>query len=550
MATRNPEKNGQNSLPFAALKLLAPPVRLVSAALWKVMKERDVLQYGIVEEFVTSACDTVPGLLTLRHQAKLTLGFRARFILELCLKEPDPKTIAVHMKRIQVNVSPSSSVVNMKRDLKIQEAVENFHGLVQELLTDKTKRDTFYKEQFPVEFGPKYDQELEKLLWEFLIRLDTLLPVPNLAQTVSWLSEAPPVLEECARAATQPQLLKVLLQHQSCIGHLETAAALPPNMGDSILASLSLLPSGKQPSNEATEFGPTDESSHKTPFIKPVFGLISNDKVPCMISASQRLRSSEAIKDNDEYWESLSESNCKYTGVKEKQVGESSHQVDIGNGQKRKLVEDGDDESDQEDVLRKARAVKRRATTKSHQISDACKPKEIPVQNGEMLKTCLNKIGWNKPHIPDNDSLCAIWISCLKSQPKVKIEKLLLTAACDQENNLTKLRPIAKRSSVSTQTQRNNPRVCSTENKENTPNHPSSQGSSSQHKSVEQQNLTGENEDYVADSEDEGTKNFKGRLFAKRYCKTKHGTYVPTLREYWKPRAERRTLFVPHCKQR
>uniref|UniRef100_A0AAV2KRL9 TERF1-interacting nuclear factor 2 N-terminal domain-containing protein n=1 Tax=Knipowitschia caucasica TaxID=637954 RepID=A0AAV2KRL9_KNICA len=348
MATRNPEKNGQNSLPFAALKLLAPPVRLVSAALWKVMKERDVLQYGIVEEFVTSACDTVPGLLTLRHQAKLTLGFRARFILELCLKEPDPKTIAVHMKRIQVNVSPSSSVVNMKRDLKIQEAVENFHGLVQELLTDKTKRDTFYKEQFPVEFGPKYDQELEKLLWEFLIRLDTLLPVPNLAQTVSWLSEAPPVLEECARAATQPQLLKVLLQHQSCIGHLETAAALPPNMGDSILASLSLLPSGKQPSNEATEFGPTDD----------------------------------------------------------------------------------------------------------------------------------------------------------------------------------------------------------TENKENTPNHPSSQGSSSQHKSVEQQNLTGENEDYVADSEDEGTKNFKGRLFAKRYCKTKHGTYVPTLREYWKPRAERRTLFVPHCKQR
>lgn len=41
-------------------------------------------------------------------------------------------------------------------------------------------------------------------------------------QTVSWLSDTPPVLEECARSATQPQLLKVLLQHQTCMGHIET----------------------------------------------------------------------------------------------------------------------------------------------------------------------------------------------------------------------------------------------------------------------------------------------------------------------------------------
>lgn len=35
-----------------------------------------------------------------------------------------------------------------------------------------------------MDYGPKFDQELEKLLWEFLIRLDQLLPVPNLAQVV------------------------------------------------------------------------------------------------------------------------------------------------------------------------------------------------------------------------------------------------------------------------------------------------------------------------------------------------------------------------------
>lgn len=35
-----------------------------------------------------------------------------------------------------------------------------------------------------MEYGAKFDQELEKLLWEFLLRLDRLLPVPNLAQVL------------------------------------------------------------------------------------------------------------------------------------------------------------------------------------------------------------------------------------------------------------------------------------------------------------------------------------------------------------------------------
>ncbi|XP_072314998.1 TERF1-interacting nuclear factor 2 isoform X2 [Eucyclogobius newberryi] len=561
MAARKPKTHvdctGQNSLPFAALKLLAPPVRLVSAALWKVMKDRDVMQYGIVEEFVTSACDTVSGLLTLRHQAKLALGFRARLILELCNKQPDPKTIAVHMKRIKVSPSSSSAI-----DMKIQKTVEEFHALVSVLLTDKSERERFFKEDFPVVYGQKYDQELEKLLWEFLIRLDQLLPVPNLTQTVSWLSEAPPVLEECAQAATQPQLLKVLLQHQSCLGHLETAASLPPNMGDSILASLSLPPSGKLPSNEQTGFGVSDQSSmsliaHKTAFIKPVFGLLSNDKVPFMISASQRLRSSETTNSNDGSSEShLSESNIKCTGSKEKQVGENVDQVENGGitGLKRKHIDDEDSASDQEDVLRKARCVKRRMTSNVHQISDKCKSIEMSFDSREMLKACLHNIGLKIPQIPDDNSLCSIWVSCLKSQPKVKVKKLLPSSACNRDQNVTKPRSIppvtVEYNCVSAQSPRTNDSIPGSDNKENTPNHPPTQRLSLRLQRTEHQDSPGGNEDYVADSEDEATKNFKGRLFSKRYCKTKHGTYVPTLREYWKPCAEKRTRLGPGSKRR
>lgn len=107
------------------------------------------------------------------------------------------------------------------KDLKIQKTVENFHSFVHTLLTEPAERELFFKvraflscrrilnlvillsfdfgraiktmnsfhssvwqEEFQVEYGPKFDQELEKLLWEFLLRLDRLLPVPNLAQVL------------------------------------------------------------------------------------------------------------------------------------------------------------------------------------------------------------------------------------------------------------------------------------------------------------------------------------------------------------------------------
>lgn len=51
------------------------------------------MQYGVVEEFVASACETVPGLLTVRHQGKLALGLRGRvssvvMISHLCVRHP------------------------------------------------------------------------------------------------------------------------------------------------------------------------------------------------------------------------------------------------------------------------------------------------------------------------------------------------------------------------------------------------------------------------------------------------------------------------------
>ncbi|XP_044039345.1 TERF1-interacting nuclear factor 2 isoform X2 [Siniperca chuatsi] len=521
MATRKPKENDA-SLPFAALQLLAPPVRLVSAALWKVMKQRDVMQYGVLEDFVTSACETVPGLLTTRHQGKLALGLRGRLILELCCTQPDEKVIMPHLERIRAPAaSSSSSAPAVRRDVKIVKTVESFHSLVHTLLRDPTEREQFFKEEFPLDYGPEFDQELEKLLWEFLIRLDQLLPVPNLAQTVSWLSDAPPVLEECARAATQPQLLKILLQHQTCLGHLETAASLPPNMGDSILASLSLPPSGRVPSNEQTgaKKSAMDQSNgtqtrDKTPFIKPVIGLISNEDLPVMISANKRtLRGDDATNEHLDPKE-----NLKFTGVKQRQnprgdgvkeggeqVEEESNAPKRSSGIKRKQPDKRESESDEEEeelgmtrsrekrISRSLRngASRLRQGGGDQSTNESGRNEEC---NGAVLETCVTCMGVKSLRLPEDPSVRSMFVSCLNSQPRVIIEKLSLTSADRTDRGGTSLQkqkqqsqrrtsPVKAHKSTSNRPQKPDSDFPGLDDKENHPVLPSISSSPSQQRS-------------------------------------------------------------------
>ncbi|XP_077400910.1 LOW QUALITY PROTEIN: TERF1-interacting nuclear factor 2 [Vanacampus margaritifer] len=447
MASRKPNDMFAGvSLPFAALQQLAPPMRLVSAALWKVMKQRDVAQYGVLAEFVESTCETVPGLLTMRHQAKLALGLRARLILELLrIPQPDPSLIRTHLRKFSIPSGPStSSAPTTKTDVKVQESVKSFQTLVHDFLTDPVAKEDFFQEEFLEDYGPLYEQALEKILWEFLVRLDQLLPVPSLSQTVSWLSETPAVLEECAHAATQPQLLKILLDHQACLGHLDPAASLPPNLGDSILTTLSLPLSGKVSTNP--QQGPSSSSSRdqpkrrrdKTLSVAPAVALITaNDDTPA----------------------------------------------------KKKSKQDGD-------RLTKLKARSSLAKTKQ---SDGDPDIMTPPNHGPAMAACLRR------------------------QPRVVIRKLLRSELL--RGGTSSCRPTIN------------------DDKENRPADVSGIASSP-HQRSSTEALGPAGDDYVADSEDEATKKFKERLFIKRYSKTKHGTYIPTLREFWKRATAPRCLMA------
>lgn len=65
-------------LPLPSLRLLVPPLQLVLASMWRVLKRRDVLNYWTVADYVSLVVDMVPDLLVHRHRLQLLLGLRAR----------------------------------------------------------------------------------------------------------------------------------------------------------------------------------------------------------------------------------------------------------------------------------------------------------------------------------------------------------------------------------------------------------------------------------------------------------------------------------------
>ncbi|XP_064839827.1 zinc finger protein 26-like isoform X3 [Oncorhynchus masou masou] len=160
-----------------------------------------------------------------------------KLVLELCRSDrsADPETIQPHLSRMRTCIITHRE---KEMDTEVEASESNFLELVQTLLDDPLEREHFFQEVFPEEFGPMYDTALQTLMWEFLSRLEKLLPTPTFQETASWLRPAPCMLKECAQSVTQPQPLKTLLQHHRCHGLL-FANGHSSCADDFILSSLS-----------------------------------------------------------------------------------------------------------------------------------------------------------------------------------------------------------------------------------------------------------------------------------------------------------------------
>uniref|UniRef100_A0A8C8JUK2 C2H2-type domain-containing protein n=1 Tax=Oncorhynchus tshawytscha TaxID=74940 RepID=A0A8C8JUK2_ONCTS len=221
-------------LTLSSLRLLAPPLRLMSAFMWKVAQQHIVKHYGKLEEFVTLVTEMVPELLSSRQRTQLLLGLRARLVLELCLSESTADLVTIQPHLDKIHYLTEYAVHKESNDDELEATESNFVELVQTLLEDPSEREHFFQEVFPARYGPQYDTALQVLVWEFLSRLEELLPVPDFTQTAAWLGDAPSVVEECGSTIFDTEELKTLLQHHQHHGNLKRG--LNSDMESQVLA--------------------------------------------------------------------------------------------------------------------------------------------------------------------------------------------------------------------------------------------------------------------------------------------------------------------------
>ncbi|KAK2820993.1 hypothetical protein Q5P01_023952 [Channa striata] len=241
------------TLPLSTLRLLVPPIRLVSAAIWQTVEQKIVSDYGLLEEFVFMVTEIVPQLLSTKQRAELILGLRARLILELCRSEEtaDLQVIQPHLDRLQ-NLR---SLWNVETDNPEPEVSDShFMGLVHNLLRDPEERKNFFQDVFPGDFGPTYDKAIQTLMWLFLSRLEKLLPTHSLQQIAALLRNTSSVLNECMETFAQPEEFKILLDTQKDLSQLEDIESYVIDSG--ILSALCLPPVERVVIvNEQTESG-------------------------------------------------------------------------------------------------------------------------------------------------------------------------------------------------------------------------------------------------------------------------------------------------------
>ncbi|XP_034382185.1 zinc finger protein 878-like [Cyclopterus lumpus] len=227
-------------LPPASLRLLVSPVRLMSAFIWRVVQQHRVMQYDELVDFISLATDVVPELLSPSQRAQLTLGLRARLVLELCRGDgvANLQTIQSHLDKIHACSAELSSTGQMASEDILKTSYINFAGLVQNLLNVPHEKEFFFEEVFPINYGSNYDQRLQQLVCEFLSRLEQLLPTPDQQQTAAWLTETTCGSEEFGQNLSEPFALKSLLLHHRQLGNLSTSPSSSEH--DSLLSTLAL----------------------------------------------------------------------------------------------------------------------------------------------------------------------------------------------------------------------------------------------------------------------------------------------------------------------
>ncbi|XP_077581462.1 uncharacterized protein LOC144202481 [Stigmatopora nigra] len=185
---------------LSSLRLLVPPLRLLTAAMWEVVRQQNVKHYGILEDFVSLITEAVPQLLTDKQRSLLLLALRVK----VGLYDSEPQT--------DQKLHQENNHANSTTSLKTRSHI----GDCDSILSTLTDKASAVDKQSLLQnvFNQTFDQAFQSLLSDFLARLEQLFPVPDFKQSASWLSGAPAGLVDCL-SLTDKEDLKMLLTNSS-----------------------------------------------------------------------------------------------------------------------------------------------------------------------------------------------------------------------------------------------------------------------------------------------------------------------------------------------
>ncbi|XP_041830919.1 zinc finger protein 572-like isoform X2 [Melanotaenia boesemani] len=262
-------------LPLSALRLFVPPLQLVSAACWQTVQHKVVADYGMLEEFVSMVTDIVPELLSSCQRAQLTLGLRARLILELCqLDAPELELVQPHLDRMR---ALTEAWLSEAAAANVGALDSDFVDLVKNLVRSPDERRHFFQRVFHEDFGPTFEEALHTLMWLFLSRLEKFFPVPTFQQVASMFGEPSGVLVDCLQTVSQSDELQTLLQYHKDLNQLEHCGSVLD--GACILSALR-LPSIETTKTQ-TQHDVLDDVLSFTSDVEDSFTVLHTEQINC-----------------------------------------------------------------------------------------------------------------------------------------------------------------------------------------------------------------------------------------------------------------------------
>ncbi|XP_056883933.1 zinc finger protein 271-like isoform X1 [Takifugu flavidus] len=180
--------------PLSSLRLLIPPLRLLTAAMWQVARRQSMKNLVMLEDFVSLVTETVPQLLTERQKSLLLVALRAK----VALSDADPQAVQAHFGKIHsVSEQPDEEVD------KCWAALLNLNKKLTECPAD---RQRLLEEVFNYSF----DSALQSLISDFLYKIEQLFPVPDFKQAAFWLETAPGVVDDSMQEVDREDLRELL----------------------------------------------------------------------------------------------------------------------------------------------------------------------------------------------------------------------------------------------------------------------------------------------------------------------------------------------------